>query len=113
MPQYEVVKSPGHQYPVGFVFETDALHPVMQQHVKLLRGKKVAAEGAPDTGENEVDEDVGSDFVEDPGEAFDLAAAEYALRAAEAVKPVVKAPAAKAAKVPRAKPATNGPGENS
>lgn len=44
MPKYEVVKSPGFQFPVGMIFETDSLHPSMRQHVKLAGGKKPVAE---------------------------------------------------------------------
>lgn len=108
MPQYEVVTSPGHQFPVGLIFESEALHPVMQQHVKLLRGKKVAVStGAPEKSEGPAPEDlIGEGYIDDGDEAFDLAAAEYAERAKpkETVKPVVKPKPAKPA---------NGPGANS
>lgn len=108
---YEVVTSPGYQFPVGFTFETDALHPSMRQHVKLARGVAVAAEN---DGGDEVKPLVGPLYVEDEGEAFDLAALEYAERVKpvdEAAKPAAKPAVAKAAKVAKG-PAT-GPGENS
>lgn len=41
MPKYEVTTSPGHQFPVGFEFETDNLHPSMVQHVRMI-GRKTA-----------------------------------------------------------------------
>lgn len=41
MPKYEVVKSPGLQYPVGYEFETDNLHPSMEQHVRMIGRKSV------------------------------------------------------------------------
>lgn len=106
MPQYEVVTSPGTQFPVGYVFESDALHPVMQQHVKLLRGKKVAVK-APETpsGGPEPEDLIGVDYVDDPDEAFDLAATEQAERVKPVVKPV-KTP-------PKVVKTAAGPGENS
>lgn len=49
MPKYEVVTSPGIDYPVGKVFETDKLHKVMFQHVKQVDGKRSAAKIEPPT----------------------------------------------------------------
>lgn len=49
MPKYEVVTSPGVDYPVGKVFETNNLHKVMFQHVKLVDGKRAAAKVEPPT----------------------------------------------------------------
>lgn len=110
MPQYEVVTSPGVQFPVGLVFESDALHPVMQQHVKLLRGKKVAAkepekQGGPGPDPEDL---IGEGYIDDPDEAFDLAVAEAAARDKRVDNP---APKPKPAPKP-AKPA-KGPGANS
>lgn len=108
MPQYEVVTSPGHQFPVGHVFETDALHPVMQQHVKLMRGKKVSVKVESDETKPDPSDLVGELYVDDVEAAFDLAAAEYAEREKpkETVKPVVKP-------VVKPKKPNDGPGENS
>lgn len=49
MPKYEVVTSPGVDYPVGKVFETDKLHKVMFQHVKPVDSKRAAAKVEPPT----------------------------------------------------------------
>lgn len=50
MPKYEVVKSPGLQYPVGYEFETDNLHPSMLQHVRMIGRKPVEpVEPEPET----------------------------------------------------------------
>ena len=34
--QYVVIKDAGAQFPVGFEFETDSLHPSMLQHVRKI-----------------------------------------------------------------------------
>ena len=39
--QYVVIKDAGAQFPVGFEFETDSLHPSMVQHVRQI-GRNVA-----------------------------------------------------------------------
>lgn len=102
MPKYEVVKSAGVSFPVGRQFEVDVLDPALVQHCKEVGGGKARAK------------------VEDDGPEVD-----YTLLAgldestyAEAVKldklhdKAVK-DAAKPAKTAAAKPATDGPGENS
>lgn len=109
MAQYEVVKSPGHQFPVGMIFETDALHPIMQQHVRQLRGKKQAATLHENLGPAPEDL-IGDEYVDDADEAFDLAEAERLEREAKAAK-AVKVPAKPEVKKTPVKRA--GPGENS
>ena len=110
MPQYEVVTSPGVQFPVGLVFESDALHPVMQQHVKLLRGKKSPVSPPGKTVAEVVKPDpedlVGEDYVDDPDEAFDLAVAEAAARDKPVDNPPPKA-------APKPAKTAKGPGANS
>lgn len=105
MTQYEVVKSPGIQFPVGHVFESDALHPSMAQFVKLLRGKKVRLQESDEDDNGPGPEDlIGEDYVDDPDKAFDLATAEQKKR--DKPKP------APTTKPERVKP-VDGPGENS
>lgn len=108
MAQYEVVNSPGFQFPVGHVFETDALHPVMRQHVRLLRGKKEPV-GKPEKTETLT----GPGYVDDEDMAYDMALEQddkFSAPKPDPVKQVVKNQPAKAAKE---KPAADGPGENS
>lgn len=49
--RYEVVTSPGMQYPVGAVIETENLHPSMIQHVRAMDKPKRAPVEADDGGE--------------------------------------------------------------
>lgn len=110
MAQYEIVKSPGFQFPVGHVFETDALHPSMVQFVKLMRGKKTAVAKVENENEGPDYEDlIGADYEHDVDIAFDLAASEYASREKPAETKTVKTPAKPK---PAVKP-NDGPGENS
>jgi len=91
MPFYQVVTSPGLDYPVGKVFETDNLHRVMKQHVALVKTPKAEASAKP---VDDVDED-----EKELALAWDEAHAEAALMAlAEAEKTKVKVPKAKVEK---------------
>lgn len=51
MPKYRVTKSAGVDFPEGFEFETDNLHPVMLQHVQIVGESK--AKAAPKAAEDE------------------------------------------------------------
>lgn len=51
MPKYEVILAAGPDFPLGFEFETDNLHPVMEQHVKQIGGKTAKPEPKKDDEE--------------------------------------------------------------
>lgn len=90
MPKYEVIKSPGVQFPVGMTFETDSLHPSMRQHVKPVGVKKPVVE-------------VIDTRIQDADEAY-----------AEALKDNPTPAKPKVEKPPKAAPKpSEGPGENS
>lgn len=93
MPEYEVVRSPGLQFPVGHTFKTDELHPSMRQHVKELKAK-----GKREPEVVEVKDDNG--HSEPPAKVVDP-------KAAKATKATKVEPPAKVVD-----PA-DGPGENS
>lgn len=61
MPRYEIITSPGFQYPVGAVIETDNLHPSMVQHVRPMdrapRAEFEEPEGVEDVDSREQDTD--------------------------------------------------------
>lgn len=114
MPKYEVVTSPGVDYPVGKVFETDKLHKVMFQHVRLIDSKRAAAVIEPTTLDADYTLSEGLD-----GSTYDEALALNGLHGktisepekTDGPEPEVKEPADKA-KAP-AKTKQNGPGANS
>ena len=112
MPKYEVVTSPGVDYPVGKVFETDNLHRVMFQHVKRVDGKRAAAKIEPPTLDEDFTLSEGLD-----GSTYEEALALNGLHGktvetedTENEKKEVKAPPVK---TPAAKTKQNGPGANS
>lgn len=114
MPKYEVVTSPGVDYPVGKIFETDKLHKVMFQHVKPVDGKRAAAKVEPPTLDADFTLAEGLD-----GSTYEEALALNGLHGKTVTEPEkvggpekdVKDPAEKA-KAP-AKAKQNGPGANS
>lgn len=93
MPRYEVVLTAGLDFPVGFEFESDNLHPSMLQHVKQVGGK---AKVAP---------------VESVDEVKELTKAQLDKLHAEALKE--DAARSKPAPTPSAGKPADGPGENS
>jgi hypothetical protein len=48
MAKYEVIKDAGAQFPVGFEFETENLHPSMIQHVRQVGRSSKAEEPEPE-----------------------------------------------------------------
>lgn len=111
MPMYEVVTSPGVDYPVGKRFKTDKLHKVMFQHVKLVDGKRAAAAIEPPTLEADYTLSDGLD-----GSTYEEALALNGLHGktveTETVETTEHADETKVpAKTPKVK--KDGPGENS
>lgn len=53
MTRYRVKMAAGLDFPVGFEFETDNLHPVMRQHVEVVGGSSAQVEDKTDTGKED------------------------------------------------------------
>lgn len=102
MPKYEVVKSAGVSFPVGRQFEVESIDRGLLQHVKLLDGGKAKTKVE--------DEGLEVDYTLLTG--LDESTYAEALKLDKLHDKAVK-DAAKPAKTPAAKPATDGPGENS
>ena len=49
MPKYRVKIAAGLDFPVGYEFETENLHPVMRQHVEVVGGSSAQVEDKTDT----------------------------------------------------------------
>jgi hypothetical protein len=107
MPTYEIVKSPGLQFPVGHRFDSDDLHVIMRQHVIQVKdGKQAAAVGGPELNTLDDQDEANAELAA----AWDEAAAMHAviLEGEREAKKVAEAVAAK--KVP-AKSAKDGPSD--
>lgn len=91
MPTYEVVKSPGLQYPVGHRFESDNLHAIMRQHVvQVKEGRAGAIVDGPAVDTLSDQDDANADLAAAWDEAHALQAGiveaeQAAKKAAEAV----------------------------
>ena len=97
--KYEVIKSAGEQFPVGFQFESDSLHSCMEQHVRRL--------GVVEQADSDVDE-----RVQDEAAAY-IEAAKLNKAIDKKSGTAAAAAAAAALAANKAKGPAEGPGENS
>jgi hypothetical protein len=104
MATYEVVKSPGLQYPVGLRFESDNLHAIMRQHViQVKEGRQAAIVDGPELNTLSDQDDENADLAAAWDEAHALQAG--ILEAEAAAKKIADAVQKRVARSPKDGPA--------